>query len=521
LIGLKNYAYYWDGVDIAYYLNNPTHPKMFHQHHLLFAPLCYSLFYILSKLGIILKSLDFLVYLNIISGIIFLIIVYVSLNNLFPKSAFSGAVGVLIIGVSYIYGTYLRNSDQYIIPITICSFIILRLIRHFRRTFRLTVSWHDWVLLYIAIMLHQMSLFMIPALVYADLQTDDKYRFKKPLVHFLILIVGLFLTYVLVYFLVNPSHSFWPFLNWAIGYGKKEFWVFKENRPGISIMNLSIKEGIHSSKALFIAPIDRYSVLRLHEFKLVYGNEVVGKFLGWFLYGHFLTFTVYGFYRMLTDTKLKNLSIFFALWILPLMLFMQIFVPYACFYRLFYLFPLIIFIVACINSYLKSREDIIVGYIVLAIYICTNFIYGFIPESIPSNNPYLMFARYVKENSSQNDLFIMPLDDYFYAKYLRYFGDRDVVKDRYFFVRNYREYPMEEVKSITNKTREWINNRYDNIYIYRVTSIPNIGYLMLIPLFYRPDSPEYLVLNVNQIRYTEKVNFLDMAFHKMEVSANY
>jgi len=521
LIVLRNYSYYWDGVDIAYYLNNPTHPKMFHQHHLLFAPFCYSLFYIVTKLGIVIKSLDFLILLNIISGIVFLIIVYISLNTLFPQSPFSGAIGVLITGVSYIFGTYLRNSDQYIIPLTICSLIILRIIRHFRATSTLKITYVDWILLFFAIMLHQMALFMIPALIYVEWQMMGKAGFKKVIFHVLILILGLSLSYVLIYFLANPSQSFSSFWEWAIGYGKKEFWVFKEDYPGVPIINLSVAESILSNKALFIAPIERYSVLRLHEFNLVYGNSLVGEICGWFLYVIVLAFILFGFYRMFSEVLTRKIAIFLVIWILPLLAFMQIFVPYACFYRMFYLFPLIIFIVACINSCIKSRRGIIAGVVILFVYMYTNFIYGFIPESIPSNNPYLMFAQYVKENSTKRDLFIMPVDDYFYSKYLRYFGDRDILKDKYFKLNYFRETSVEEVKEITNNTREWIINRYDNIYIYRVTSVPRNGYLMMIPLFHRSDTPEYLVLNLNQIKYTGQIDFFDMTFHKMEVSINY
>jgi hypothetical protein len=514
MLVIPNHFYYWDGVDVAWYLDNPNHPVMFHQHHLAYAPLCYAIYRLLHLAGINTGSLQMLIAINLIVGIIFLVICYRLLKQLFPNYPFAGAVGVLITGTSYIFGTYFRNSDPYIIPITILAFILLRITREIHKTGSFKVQVFDWILFFIAVLIHQMSLFMLPAIIYADLKSGSNKRRLQTLARILVLIIVLFVTYLSVYWIVKPNPSLLNFYYWVIGYAKKDFWVFSDTSGFVPIMKQSIYQSLLSNQALLIAPAERSSELRLPDFINPVLTTTPGMIAGWIL---FLTVIILGFYgmvRMIADQTMKKQGILMLIWIIPLFLFMQIFIPYQCFYRLFYLIPFLILIFNGALPLIRTRilKSILLALIIL--FITNNFIYGFIPESNPENNPWLSYSKAIKTSAPDNSFFIMPSGYYCYGKYMRYFTKTDSTWVNELDLKKYPDSNFEKIEMNCDATVDFLNRNYSHIFISR-GEVAKSGYVVIFPLSIKEGAPYFLPLSKTQIYPVERVGFGDLYFDEI------
>ena len=498
-------------------MEHPDQPRMIHQHHIAFAPFCYLIYTTAKYLRFDFESINLLTGMNIIAGMVFLTICYIIFKRLFPDFPFAGITGALITGFSYTFGTYFRNSDQYIIPMTICAYILLRITRNINKSGTLTITAMDWIIFFIAVLMHQMTLLCLPAIAYAEYMVLKKNRFPTIFMKIFILLFSLGIVYASVFWYTRPVPSFDSFCFWMKGYSKYNFWVFSNTHGTIQILKQSMLESLFSHKALFAAPIERSSILRLHDYARTNGYESLGEWIGWILFVVVIVFIIDGFRIMKAHKRLNKLSKFLLIWFLPYFIFLQLFVPYQCFYRLFYLLPLIIFIMASVSRIINNNVMRVMITFLLICFVSVNLIFGFIPESRAGNNPYLIFSDDVKANSTKRDFFIMTDSKYCYGKYLRYFGQRDVAWLRRFAIEKYPDVTFEKVWIKSSEARKYLLNNYDNIYIPSDTGIPESDCLILILLTLKDDDPEFLLLFPQQLHVMDIKMFGDTIFYKLEI----
>ena len=511
LISLKNYFYYWDGVDTAYYLDHPSHRYILHPHHLIFAPFCYAVFTILNYLGYHRSSIHFLVTLNIIAGSFFLFTIYLVFARLFPKFKYGGLYGVYILTASYAFGTYLRNTDQYIIPILLLSLIAFRILRNIRKGI-FTVTILDWILFFIAIMFHQMAFFFLPALIYAEFNSGRKGSYMVVVRNLILLLTASSAAYVLAFWISRPDATIQSFNFWFIGYLKNPFWIFSENRGFYNSFRVSLVESFSSHKALFLAPIDRITILRLPQYLEHRHDVLLSNMINNCIYAVLMVFLVMGlFITMFSRNYYTKISLFCLIWILPFLIFLQLFVPFQIFYRLYYILPLVILILATIETLQVKLYSRIFAILFLVSFAAYNYYYGYLPESKPYNNPYLVLSKVIREQSGRNDLFIFPDQDYFYGKYLRYFGNREVAWIRKFPIEDYPDATKEQVRRINSDSLMY-SKKYSRIFTPSYTDLKS-GPFKIILL--SGAEPEYLMVFPDQIHILRKKHFYNRVFYNM------
>lgn len=517
LICIKNYAYYWDGVDVAYFMQNPHQPKLFHQHHLLYAPFCYLINIFLIKLGFVFESIDMLVIINIIAGLVFMGSCFYIFRKIFPDSLAIALAGVLIIGVSYTFGTYFRNANPYIISIALISFSCARMTFFIMHKKKLRVTNADWIVLFLATIIHQASMLYLPAFIYAQVKSDTNVCYKA-IAHklriFFAMLLGL---YILVYLLTSSSPSLESFFNWIIEYAKSEFRVLSEINQSEPLVGRWLLYSIYSHKTLFVAPVTR-SVLHLQDYATVNMDVLALKAIGWIIFSLIIYFVIYGIFEMARSRKNSSLLIYIILWIIPYLILLMYFAPYCSFHRLFYLIPLVVFLLNGVKVFARRKIFKVAISILLIIYICYNYHCGFVPENKKENNTFLSTALIAKQYATDRNLFIFKDEDYIYAKYMRYFGKKDVAWIRqYSFERN-PETSFENIYPACKETSSWLGNNYDSIYISVEYAIDNACLYNLILTTEVQNKPQCMVMFTQQIQHVSMIEFGDKRFLKVKIN---
>ncbi len=517
LICIKNYAYHWDGVDVAYYMQDPHQPKFFHQHHLLYAPFCYLINIFLIKLGFVFESIDMLVIINIIVGIVFMGSCFYIFRKIFPDSLPIALAGVLIIGVSYTFGAYFRNSDPYIIAITIISFSCARIIFFFMKKEKLRVSNADWIIVFLATSIHQASILYLPALIYAQTKSASDFSYKA-ITHklriFFAMLLGL---YLFVFLFTSSSPSLESFINWVIGYAKSDFWVLSELNYTEPIVEHWLLYSVYSQKSLFLAPVTR-SVLHLEDYATVNMDILALKAIGWILFSLIIYFVICGIREMARSRTNRSLLTYIILWIVPYFILLMFFAPYCSFHRLFYLIPLVVLILNGVKVFSSRKIFKVAISISLIIYICYNFHCGFIPESKKENNTFISTALIAKKYTTGRNLFIFKDEDYFHAKYMRYFGKKDVAWIRQYSFERHPETSFENIYPACKETSSWLGNNYDYIYISDQYADDKACLYNLILITEVQNKPNYLVMFPQQIQHISMIEFGHKRFLRIKIN---
>jgi len=518
LITLYNYDYHWDGVTYAWNIENKPIETLFHKHHLIYTPFCKLIFLLITKPGINIRAIDMLIWINILSGIVFLYLCFMIFRNIFRESRYAAPIGTFIIALSYSFGTQFRNASPYIITLSLCTLVIYRATRNFYKDNRFSINLLDWFLLLLAVLFHQLAILMLPTLIYIQLYSSETKCIKTIFRNLSLFLFTLFGIYLITFFITNETTSITSFIKWASGYATQRFWVFKEAKGFLPTIGLSLYEGIMSNKALFLAPVQR-STLRLEEHVIYDGDPFFGNLVSWIIFIIFIWFIFDGFHKMAHDNRLVRFERLFIFWILPYLVFLQFYTPYISFYRLFYILPLTIALIYRVKSLIRNLNNLVFAAVVIIGFVSINYIFGYIPENIYLNNRYLVSSYEIKKYSTKNDLFIFPSStDYADGIYVRYFGERDISFFRQFKEPQLGNLSNEKIKEVCESTKNWFSSNYENIYVAQTREISWQGFLIFSPpKLNREEYPEILLLNQNQISLDYNIKYGDKAFRKIEI----
>ena len=516
---IRNYAFYWDGVAYAWQVENSPFSDIFHQHHLIFTPFCKIIYIALISSGLQVRSLGVMVGVNIVFGLIYLYLCHEIIRRIFPNPRWLAPLGILLIAFSYTFGTFWRNVDAYIIPLTIITIIILRIIPKDSGVFRAGI--YEWILLFIAILFHQISALLLPALIFAQWETPSRRRVLSLIINLALLTISLAGVYLLVFYLMSPHLTRPSFFEWISGYAKDSdhtWWIFNRIHGFFNIMFVSFQQSMLSHKFLFISSIK--PSIWWGEDKIVIGNYKIYFGLSWFIFTLFILAIVYGIKNQISDSRTRKLVWLLLVYIAPYIIFFQFYCPKASLFRMFYFLPLVIFILAGIKAYIKTRFHKITGLIFLLMFIGINFVFGFIPESFPSSNTYLNDAKAIREQTTKRDLFIFSphRDSHTFQSrvYLQYFGDRDVIILGNYPVWLLKAMTPEELKNACGESRRWFIQNYDNFYFNIVKNKPE-DFIKMTPFVKSRDIPDQLILQMKQIHYLSVIKLNVYVFHKGEI----
>jgi hypothetical protein len=503
LAGIPNYAWYWDGIEFSWAIENDPVQACFHPHHLIFTPFFKAIYFMTEGIGLNLTALQIMVCANIIFGLIFLFFCYKIFKKLFPDSRDIVVQITLITAFSYTFASHFRNTSTYLIPITLLIIIIYRVYASTQKG--LKISNIDWLLLLIATMFHQVSILALPALAFAQYHSSESNRLSLALKYFAGFVIVSLLFYFLVFLTFVPKEVI-DFPKWIVAYSTKKFWVFSDFQGLIPTILKSLYQGLLSHKALFLAPVDR-GIVFPYGYKFSPFAWYAGFYSGWILFVAGTGLMIYGIKCSLLDLHYRLKSLFLIVWIVPFLLFFQFFTPYQSFYRMFYLAPLMIFIITASGNILKFQKkgSLLLPLIVLW-FIAHNLIFGLIPDANPSNNPYLVDAKDLKKITNERDLILcFPDLDYQKTVYMRYFSNRDVFSVRHFKPITHPDIAYEEYWDICTASQNWIKKNYDHIYLSEgLGRIPK-DYLRIVPTFKQQDPPPLILLFLPQIYILETI----------------
>ena len=514
LLVLKDYSYHWDGIDYAWQLEHVPFPYLFHQHHLIFTPFMKILFLGISSFGLKIRSLDFMIFVNIVVGIFYLVICYFLLKRIFKDKQYIALIGISFITLSYTFGTYWRNVDAYMIPLAIITFILYRVVRFDSQP--LKVDLFDWFLLLLATIFHQTSILILPALIFAQYNSFSQKRIARltaVVTGFFISLAGL---YLLVYYSMSPHITHKSFFKWIRGYAAEDYWIFSKYHGTGRILYQSLRESVISHRVLFLAPVK--SQLIFSDEKVLYGHFSFFIFLGWFIFFLIACAIIYGAVRLLLNPKSRMHAIFLITWILPFLVLFQVYSTDNSFYRMLYLLPLVIFFMTALTHFMKTRIDRTSSAIFLMGFILFNLIFGFIPESNAISNPTLTYAKEVEESTSPRDLFIFsPSPDYHPKVYLEYFTDRDVFTIRHLPSSERSTLSDEQLKALCNQSRKWLMDNYNNFYFSRGVTNYSMDYMQISTLDQNKKLPELLILDMSQIKFIDVIEIGTYPFNHAEI----
>jgi hypothetical protein len=500
---IKNYAYYWDGVEYAWQVENSPWAETVHKHHLLYTPFCKAIYLLVTSLGISIRSIDLMAVINMVFGLVFLLLCYRCLKLFFPDHPIEIILGLMVIGFGYTFGAFLRNANQYVIPVTICTWLLLRILLSYKTNGRFKIGLFEWGLFFLTVLFHQMAIFLLPAIAFVQYMSLDRNRAGKTILSVCVFLGALFGTYLLIFFISTDQPSVVKFAFWTTDYARKKYWVFNHVKGFLPAVKRSVYIGLLSHKTLFVAPIERLALF-LHDFQTTYGNKFIGGAGGWTIFFGFVILALQGLYRMYKSASTRLLATFLLWWILPFMAFFQVFYPYNSFYRLFYILPIVVFIVMGLIYYLEtSKSAKILITCLLAGMLVINFIFGYIPESNPENNPYLVLAKSASMVSAPDDLFIFLDSDYHYGMYTRYFGDRDISFYWPLSEKRKKKFNPGEIRQICGETKNWLNDNYGTLYLAHGPYSDDDGFFQFNPTSFLKN-PQWLIVHSSQIRLVEK-----------------
>jgi len=500
LLLIRNYAYYWDGVDYAWQVENAPFQYLFHPHHLVYTPFMKALFLGFSSFGLNIRSLDFMIVLNILFGIVYLFLCYFLLKRIFINKQYLAPLGTLIIAITYTFGTYWRNVDAYIIPLAITTLILYRIIQPDLRS--LKVSLLDWFLLLLAVLFHQISILALPAVAFAQYYTYSKKRIIKTLLVITGFSISLAIIYVFVFYSMSPHLTHKSFFKWVSEYAVRDYWIFNKINGLPQIIFQSFRESVLSHKMLFLASVRPW--IFLCEDKIMYGRFSFFNYLSWMIFILITFAIIFGAIKLFSNKYYRLLAVFLFIWTAPFIIIFQIFTPDSSFYRLFYLFPFVIFILTTALHFIRTKLDWMGITLFITGLIVINYTFGFITESFKAINPYLDYAKEVQELTSPRDLFIFsPFPDYSTRIYLSYFTDRDVLMIRLLQSRERASLDDEQLTTLCNESKKWLLSNYDNFYFSRGIVNYSNDFLRISTLDQNKNLPELLVLHKSQIVFTD------------------
>jgi hypothetical protein len=491
LAGIPNYAYYWDGVSFSCQIENEPLKMLYHPHHLIFSGFFKLLYILINGTGAKIRALDLMIYFNILTGIIYLIISYLTISRISKKTQAQLILVMLTIAFSFTFASHFRNVSTYIISITLLAIIIYRITKS--RELRTGII--DWLLLLIAILFHQVSFLCLPALTYAAYVSSARNKLRNALTYSFGFLLSALVVYFLIFYL---SHPYVPenYPKWFFTYGSLHFWVFSHGEQVREAVLNSLNQGLAGHMNLFLAHIDR-SILQTYEYKYISANFTTGRIIFWTIFIVIFLAIIRGFAAMFSKDITRIRAWFLIIWIIPYFLFFLIFMPYMSFYKLFYLLPLMIAFTAGFSS---GKVSILIQSLVLTCLIGYNLLFGLIPDSNPENNPYLSGTKEMDKITHKGDLVMCFRDlDYFSTVYLEYFSDRDVFTIKQFTPSQRPNISFEQYETLFNDSQEWITGKFDRIYMSMYLQEAPKGYMRVLPSMNQQDAPPLLLINRMQI----------------------
>jgi hypothetical protein len=174
LLPTKNY--YWDGIGLAYAIENPGYEPLLHQNHLLYGPLGYAAWRATQTLLPGVRALDLLQVINSLFGAAAVAVFYRILLGAF-RSSYVAAWLSLALAFSATWWKFSTDVDSYIPSI---FFVLVALLLASRQ--KETVTILPGCVHACAMLLHQLAVFFTPVLIFVLWQKETNRTVRQKIV---------------------------------------------------------------------------------------------------------------------------------------------------------------------------------------------------------------------------------------------------------------------------------------------------------------------------------------------------
>ncbi|MBD3169588.1 MAG: hypothetical protein GF307_08905 [candidate division Zixibacteria bacterium] len=205
--------------------------KLFHPHHLLYAPVGYTAHHLAQSAGINTNLQLTMQAVNIFAGLFVLLMVYLIAGKL-NMAPYLRAIAVFITAFSYSFWRYSNECETYIIPLVFIMLVIAGVIRMFEKGHSYGRAFWLGIGTAFAVLFHQQHIvFIIPltiAFLISSFDSERKYStgiiIKNYLLCLLTFVFVLTFAYSLVGFIVLGKGNFTELRQWFTGYAYGGVW---------------------------------------------------------------------------------------------------------------------------------------------------------------------------------------------------------------------------------------------------------------------------------------------------------
>lgn len=437
--------YYWDGVVFATLCETGSLHDMIHPHHLLFNFSSDILYELVRMHAPGARALSILIVLSSIFGALTIYFSHLIFRRIFNREGLAVAT-TSFMGFSFTFWHYSTDANAYIISAffpVLASYLLLTMDNFPMHRFRLT-----WVSIVFSIgmLLHQVVVLFYPVYFFwmVVFKFRDKSRkFTIPMRILLIILPALIAgsVYFLIgriFFQYTTLDEYW---NWITSYGHQKRWWFGNENAGFPAFTRAVI--VSHLKLMFYPDYIRHGFLNFTQLTFV---DIVKKLLTVVSLITVLLVFIRGFvYLIGAIGKRRFYAALLLLWILPYLVFFTFFTPQFEFYRLYYLFPLMVIFALGLKGFFEkpSFEELDLPihpnklsgwvFILLMVFGIYNYALGISPGMKEENNPWLMEARLFISIAPADSIMVVPFSDEKMEEYSRtanlvkYFGTQDVL----------------------------------------------------------------------------------------------
>jgi len=433
--------YYWDGIVFAHLCEYGTPHELLHPHHLIYNLVLDIIYELLHMHFPALRALPFLIWVSSIFGALTIYFSHMVFRTIFNREGLAVAT-TSFMGFAFSFWHFSTDASAYIISAFFPVLVAYLLLSMDNAPMpRIRMLWAS-VLFAIGMLFHQVVIFFY--LVYAFWITvfnfkDKRKRFPIYARIFLLFLPALIVGFIYfeVGYIFYQYRTFEDYWLWITSYGRQSRWWYGADHTGILPFLIAIK--LAHIKLFFYLDYIRFD---LFSFREPIWSDIFKKLLAWIsLVTVFLVMLRGLIYLIGAIGHRRFYAALLLLWIAPYFAFFIFFTPQYEFYRLYYLFPLMVIFALGLKGFFEKpsfedldlpiRPNTLSGwvFVLLFVFALYNYTLGIKPQMDGMNNKWLVDAKAFIAGTSTDSVMVVPFSkSYSYvADLVNYFGTQGIL----------------------------------------------------------------------------------------------
>ncbi|MFH1515488.1 MAG: hypothetical protein ABIG42_08515 [bacterium] len=437
--------YYWDGIVFASLCEEGTPHQLLHPHHLLYNLILDIIYEILHLHLPNLRALPFLIWVSSIFGALTIYFSHLIFRTIFNREGLAAAT-TSFMGFSFTFWHFSTDANAYIIsaffPI-LAAYLMISMNDAVKPRIRMLWACLSFT---IGMLLHQVVVFFYPVYFFWLLafRYKDK-NLKKSIPARLVLLVLPGLMVGITYFLMGriffQFETFDEYFGWTTAYGHQARWWFGSKNSGFYPFIKAV--GLSHLSLMFYPDYIRFGLFNFDNLSF---EDIIKKFVALVSILTVILVFVRGLiYLVGAVGRRRFYAALLLIWIIPYVAFFTFFTPQFEFYRLYYLFPLMVIFALGLKGFFEKPTFehldlpispntlsgwVLILFLIFAVY---NGALGIHPQMFPANNPWLNDATTFANGTPANAVMVVPWSDENMEEYSRvanlvsYFGTQGVL----------------------------------------------------------------------------------------------